>query len=70
MVNYTLKNPEVVTIEVMDGLGKKVSTIALGNQAAGKQEYQLNLESFNAGIYLVKLNAGKTSETIKLTVTK
>ncbi len=69
-VNYTLKNNAVVTIEIMDAIGKEVTTIALGNQSAGKQQYQLNLGSLPAGIYLVKLNAGETNETIRLTVTK
>ncbi|MEO6902305.1 MAG: T9SS type A sorting domain-containing protein [Bacteroidia bacterium] len=70
MVSYTLINASTVTIQVMDVVGKTVKMVALGNQSSGKQEYQLNLELLTSGIYLVKLNAGETTETFKLTVTK
>ncbi len=69
-VTYTLKNSSDVTLKVMNALGQEVSTVSLGNQSAGKQEYQLNIENLSAGIYFVKLNAGEATETIKLTVTK
>lgn len=69
-INFTLSKSADVTIEVVNELGQKISTVSLGNQSAGKQEYQINLESLSAGVYFVKLNAGETRETTKLSITK
>ena len=69
-VTYTLKNSADISIEIMNELGQKASTVSLGKQSAGKQEYQINLGSLDAGIYFIKLNADQASEITKLTVTK
>ena len=68
VVNYILNRSADVNIDVVNVVGEKVSTVSLGNQPAGKQEYRLNLESFSEGVYFIKLSAGKTSQTTKLTV--
>ena len=69
-ISYTLKSSANVSIEVLNILGEKINSISLGTQAAGKQEYQINVESLTEGIYFIKLNAGEVVETSKLTVTK
>ena len=69
-INYTLNNAVGVGIDVLNLLGEKVNSFSLGIQSAGKQEYQLNLESLSAGVYFVKLIAGEASETAKMTVVK
>lgn len=69
-INYTLTTASEVTIEVNNILGEKVSTVSLGKQNAGEHEYQLNLEALSTGSYFIKLNAGKTTETVKVTVTR
>lgn len=69
-INYTLAAAAEVTIEVTNMLGAKVSSVSLGKQAAGKQSYDLNLATLPAGSYFVKLNAGETTEIVKITVTR
>jgi hypothetical protein len=69
-IKYTLTKPSEVSLEVMDLLGKKIKTVSLGTQPAGNQEYLIDLESLNNGIYFTRLNAGKTSEIVEVTVTR
>ena len=68
IVNYTLTKSASVSIEVINILGEKVTTILLGTKSASNQEYPINLESLSNGIYFVKLNAGETNRIIKITV--
>ncbi len=69
-ITYALTKSGSVTLDIVNELGQKVKSVSLGNQSAGKQEYQLSLESFSAGIYFIRLNAGEASETTKLTISK
>ena len=69
-INYTLTTASEVKIDITNILGEKVSTVSLGKQSSGKQEYEIDLESLSAGSYFIKLNAGEVSETTKLTITK
>ncbi|TND08425.1 MAG: hypothetical protein FD123_2221 [Bacteroidetes bacterium] len=69
-INYTLPASTDVTIEITDILGKKVSAASPGKQTAGKQEYEISIQSLAAGVYYIKLLAGSASETVKLTVTR
>jgi len=69
-ITYTLATNAEVTIDVMNVLGEKVSTVSLGKLSVGKQEYELNIEALSVGSYLIKLSAGEASETVKITVTE
>ena len=69
-ITYTLVTTTEVTIDVMNVLGEKVSTVSFGKLSAGKQEYEINLESFSVGSYLIKLTAGEANESVKITVTE
>ena len=69
-LKYTLTKSAEINIEVMDVLGKKIKTISLGIQTAGNQEYKINLESFNNGIYFARLNAGDASEIVEVTISR
>ena len=55
-------------MKVINKLGQEVSQNYLGNQSAGKQEYQLNIESLKAGAYFIQAHADKALETIKFTM--
>lgn len=69
-VNYTLTASTEVSINVINVLGQIVNTVSLGKQSAGKQEYQVNLESLYSGIYFIKINTGEATETVKLTINR
>jgi hypothetical protein len=68
-INYTLPASANVTIDVMNILGEKISTINFGKQSSGKHEYEINFASFSAGMYYIKLKAGEATRTVKVTVT-
>lgn len=67
-VNYTLNITSEVNIDVVNLLGEKVSSVYLGTQSAGKQEYQVNCESLKEGVYFIRLKAGEAIQTTKITV--
>jgi hypothetical protein len=66
---YTLTASENVSMEIIDHLGQQVSSVSIGKQAAGKHEYQFNMETLSNGVYFIRLTTGEVIETIKLTVT-
>ena len=55
------------TVVVYNLIGEKVIEMNLGNIAAGTQSLQLNFSSLEAGIYLVNLNAGNETSTLRVT---
>ena len=67
-IYYTLNTTTNVSIDVLNILGEKVSTITPGIQGAGKQELQANMSFLRNGVYFIKLNAGEASRVIKFTV--
>ncbi len=69
-LKYTLSKQASVNIDIVNVTGEKIISVSLGVQAAGKQEYDINLESLSSGIYFAKLYEGETSESVKLTVTR
>lgn len=67
-IAYNLNQSADVNVTVLNMLSEKVNSISLGTQAAGKQEYQLNVGSLSKGVYFIKLNAGEVTETTKISV--
>ena len=67
-ISYNLNKSSNVTIDVFNLLGEKVTGVSLGIQSSGKQEYRLSLESFKEGIYFIRLNAGESMQTVKISV--
>ncbi len=58
-----------VTIEVMDVTGKVVLTPALDQEVNfGYNNFQIDVQSLNTGIYFVTINNGVSKETVKLIV--
>lgn len=63
-LDYTLLQPQSVTVEVYNTIGTAVSTITTGMQAAGKQTLTINTasEELPSGVYYVHVTAnGATS---------
>lgn len=69
-MNYILSKSANVKIEVMNLLGECIYTELMGNQAAGKQEHLLTIESYGVGVYFVKLVAGEESQTTRFCVVR
>ncbi|WP_187270077.1 T9SS type A sorting domain-containing protein [Pontibacter qinzhouensis] len=68
-IAYELKKSGFVALEVYDALGRKVATLANGNQAAGTYEVKLN-KNLSNGMYFYKLSTDGSSLTRRMLVTQ
>jgi uncharacterized repeat protein (TIGR01451 family) len=62
-LRYELPETAAVTVQVFDLLGRKVATLADGNQPAGRHELTLDASGLASGTYFVRLRAGETVAT-------
>ena len=69
-ISFTLGQVSDVTYEVTDLLGKVVVSESLGTVAAGTFKQNVNMADFEAGVYMVRVNAGGNVATTKITLTK
>jgi hypothetical protein len=67
---YDLNTENSVNIDIFDITGKKINTISISNQAAGKHEVQIDMENLNSGLYFLKLNTSGFSKVVKFVVTE
>ncbi|MCW3123350.1 MAG: hypothetical protein JWQ38_2842 [Flavipsychrobacter sp.] len=68
-INYAIESPATVTMNIYNVAGAKVKTIAAGEQKAGKHEINVKLDgSLANGMYLLEMNTGKTTNTVKFTI--
>ena len=65
-VNYSISGASDVSIEVLNIFGETVKTVQTGYLPSGNHTYQLNTESFVAGIYFIQIRTESGTETIKL----
>jgi Secretion system C-terminal sorting domain len=70
MLRFNLASQANVTIKVMDGLGRTVSSLPAQNMAAGEHMVSLPVNSLSAGIYTIAVQAGEALITRKLSVMK
>ncbi|WP_397546401.1 alpha-amylase family glycosyl hydrolase [Rhodothermus marinus] len=62
-LRYALPEPMRVRLAVYDLLGRRITTLADGLQAAGRHTITWTPEKLAAGLYLVRLEAGGHTET-------
>jgi len=67
---YTLPSAQDVRVVAYDVLGREVAVLAEGTQPAGEQEVTFDAASLPSGIYVVRLTAGKTTITRRVTVVR
>ena len=68
VLNYSLKDAAVVSVDVMNELGQNVATYALDKKSAGKHEYQLDVKTLANGNYFVRFNAEQNSQVVRFAV--
>lgn len=68
-IQYEIKKSGYVALDVYDALGRKVTTLADGNQAAGTYEVKLN-KNLSNGMYFYKLSTNGSSLTRRMLVTQ
>jgi hypothetical protein len=66
-VEFNTKAAGMATLEVFNLIGERVAFETLGNLPAGLNRANLDLSSVEAGIYLVNLNAGGETTTMRIT---
>lgn len=69
LFNFGVSQPSTIEIEVLDIHGKKVKTVVRGTAlSAGNYVQEFDVSDLKAGIYFVKISAGKGSSLRKLVV--
>ncbi len=69
-VRFSLDAPQTVSVVLMDVLGREVARVADGAFGVGEQRVALNVRALPAGVYVVRLVAGGSVATQRLTVTR
>ncbi len=69
-ISFSLPSTSFVTVKVFDVMGREVATIVNEEVPAGNHSKQWVAEGLSSGVYFYRLQAGKYSETKKLTLLK
>jgi hypothetical protein len=69
-VEYKLTKTANVTIEVVNILGKKVSSVNAGTNEAGTQTQMINVSELANGIYFANIIVDGVAQSVKFTVSK
>jgi hypothetical protein len=67
-VNFFAANAGVISIELYNALGQRVSLEQLGFRSAGSNTHQISVSGMSKGVYFVKINNGENSIIRKLSV--
>ena len=69
-INYYLRIPQSVKLEVFSAAGDKVATLVNAYQDVGNYDIQFDGRSFSSGVYFARLDVGVSSKTIKMMLVK
>jgi hypothetical protein len=69
-IQYSLKSPANVSIDILDILGRRIKTITPGMQPAGTHRVIWDGSNYSSGIYFYRVNSGAFSETSRMTLLK
>ncbi len=69
-INYYLRIPQSVKLEVFSAAGDKVATLVNAYQEVGNYDVQFDGRSYSSGVYFARLDVGVSSKTIKMMLIK
>ena len=69
-ISYSIPDESHVTITLFNCLGKEVSNLVDDNLQAGDHQLVVNGNKLTSGMYFVRMQTGKYSSTIKITLLK
>jgi uncharacterized protein (DUF1501 family) len=69
-INYYLRIPQSVKLEVFSAAGDKVATLVNAYQDVGNYDVQFDGRSYSSGVYFARLDVGVSSKTIKMILVK
>ena len=70
VLRYAVPEPTDVTVAVYDVLGRRVATWVRDRTGTGRHEQTVRLGGLAAGTYFVRLHAGSTVQTRRLTIVR
>ena len=70
VIQYDLPRDSKVTIEIFDILGKKVESVIIEDQTAGRHSYTWKGFDYPSGVYLYKISARGYSDSNKMLLLK
>ncbi len=70
IVAYSLRRASAVTVSVFDLLGREVTEVVSGWQAAGRHEAWFDASNLPAGVYVYRLQAGDHVEARRMVVAR
>ena len=68
MVSFELNQNAAVNYQVFDMMGRMVKNENLGNLSSGKHETEVSVNGLATGAYVLRLNAGSNTTTVKFLV--
>ena len=69
-VAFSLARPAVVSLTVVDLLGRRVAVLAEGPHVAGRHQVEIEPGALAAGAYLVRMRAGSFVASERVTVVR
>jgi hypothetical protein len=69
-INYYLRIPQSVKLEIFSAAGDKVATLVNAYQEVGNYDVQFDGRSYSSGVYFARLDVGVSSKTIKMMLIK
>lgn len=65
-IDYTISQAAIVSVKIVDLMGREVMDIPAGQQQAGNYQINWNSEHLSAGVYYVRLNINGQNYTLRL----
>jgi photosystem II stability/assembly factor-like uncharacterized protein len=69
-ITFHVQQDGNVSVKIYDLLGKNVATLVSGQFASGSYTTQWNASGFSSGVYLMRMESGKFSETKRIVLMK
>jgi hypothetical protein len=69
-IQYSITSSELVTLKIIDILGREVATLVNEQKPAGIYQIQFDASELTSGVYFYKLQAGSFTETKKMILMK
>jgi hypothetical protein len=69
-IDFSMREPEVVGLQISDILGRTVRNLNLGMQAVGAHTLTIERGELHTGMYLLHVKRGSQAETLKILVGK
>lgn len=69
-INFNVTQAGAVAIEVYDITGKQIEKRSLGTRLKGQHSYQLDVNKYNAGNYMLRIITAAGNKTLSLIVSK